>query len=118
SGLDRFIRPDKSFIGRDGMLAYKEAGLKWNFVTLTVEGNDDVDPRGSEAIYSEGGDLVGRVTSGGYGWRIGKSIALAMVQPGCAEVGTRLKVKILGNLYQATVVTESPFDPDNSVLRA
>ena len=118
SGLDRFIRPDKAFIGRDAMLSYKENGLKWNFVTLTVEGNEDVDPRGSEAIYTETGELVGRVTSGGYGWRIGKSVALAMVQPGFTEPGKRLKIKILGSLYSATVVPESPFDPENAVLRA
>lgn len=118
SGLDRFIRPEKSFIGRDAMLAAREQGLRWNFVTLVVEGNTDVDARGSEAIYDETGALAGRVTSGGYGWRIGKSVALAMVKPAHAVEGTRLKVRILGSLYDATVVAESPFDPDNAVIRA
>ncbi|TDK36762.1 FAD-dependent oxidoreductase [Rhizobium deserti] len=118
SALDRFVRPEKSFIGRDAMLAYKESGLKWNFATLIVSGSSDVDARGSEAIYGEGGELVGRVTSGGFGWRIGQSVALAMVKPSSAAVGTKLKIKILGTLYDATVVPESPFDPDNLVLRA
>ena len=40
----------------------------------------DADARGSEAIYL-GDELVGRATSGGYGWRVGKSLALAMVRP-------------------------------------
>jgi dimethylglycine dehydrogenase len=118
SGLDRFIRPEKSFIGRDAMLATKEKGLRFNFVTLTLSGNQDVDARGSEAIYAPNGDLVGRVTSGGFGWRIGASLALAMVKPAYATVGTELKVKILGTLYDAKVVPESPFDPDNALLRA
>ncbi|MCK8781035.1 FAD-dependent oxidoreductase [Rhizobium sp. NTR19] len=118
SALDRFIRPEKSFIGRDAMLAYKGKGLKWNFVTLIVSGNDDVDARGSEAIYNEAGELVGRATSGGYGWRIGKSVALAMVKPDHAAEGTKLKIKILGTTYDAVVVPESPFDPENAVLRA
>nr|CAD6413265.1 dimethylglycine dehydrogenase [Rhizobium sp. Q54] len=118
SALDRFIRPEKSFTGRNAMLAYKEKGLKWNFATLVVEGNTDVDARGSEAIYDEAGELVGRATSGGFGWRIGKSLALAMVKPAKAEIGTKLKIKILGSLYDATVVPESPFDPENTVLRA
>jgi Glycine cleavage system T protein (aminomethyltransferase) len=118
SALDRFIRPEKSFIGREAMIAYKEKGLKWNFVTLIVSGNDDVDARGSEAIYNEAGELVGRATSGGYGWRIGKSVALAMVKPDHAAEGTKLKIKILGNTYDAMVVPESPFDPENAVLRA
>lgn len=118
SALDRFIRPEKPFIGRDAMLAYKEKGLKWNFVTLIVSGNNDVDARGSEAIYNEAGDLVGRVTSGGFGWRIGKSVALAMVKPDYVAEGTKLKIKILGTKYDATVVPESPFDAENAVLRA
>lgn len=118
SGLDRFIKPEKQFLGRDALLAYRENGLKWNFCTLVVEGVEDVDARGSEAIYNEAGELVGRATNGGYGWRIGKSIALAMVRPGYQETGTRLKIKILGRLYDASVIAESPFDPDNEVLRA
>ncbi len=118
SGLDRFIKTDKQFLGREGLLCYKEKGLKWNFCTLVVEGANDVDARGSEAIYNQAGELIGRATNGAYGWRIGKSLALAMVKPGYAETGTQLKIKILGNLYNASVVAESPFDADNVALRA
>ncbi len=118
SGLDRFIKPEKSFIGRDAVVAYKENGVKWVFSTLEVKGTTDVDARGSEAIYDQSGELVGRVTSGGYGWRVGKSLALAMLKPSHSELGTQLKVKILGTVYEAAVVGESPFDPDNAVLRA
>ncbi|MGQ3142816.1 GcvT family protein [Rhizobium oryzihabitans] len=118
SGLDRFLRPEKSFIGRDALVAYKEAGVKWVFSTLTVTGNTDVDARGSEAISDESGALAGRVTSGGFGWRIGKSIALAMLKPEYAAIGTKLKIRILGTLYDAEVVEESPFDTENALLRA
>ncbi|EMS94992.1 dimethylglycine dehydrogenase [Agrobacterium tumefaciens str. Cherry 2E-2-2] len=118
SGLDRFLRPEKSFIGRDALVAYKEAGVKWVFSTLTVSGNTDVDARGSEAIVDESGALAGRVTSGGFGWRLGKSIALAMLKPEYAAVGTKLKIRILGTSYDAEVVEESPFDTDNALLRA
>jgi len=118
SGLDRFIKTDKEFLGKEGLLSYKEKGLKWNFCTLVVEGANDVDARGSEAIYNQAGELIGRATNGAYGWRIGKSLALAMVKPGYAEAGTQLKIKILGNLYNASVVAESPFDADNVALRA
>ncbi|CUX18843.1 FAD-dependent oxidoreductase [Rhizobium oryzihabitans] len=118
SGLDRFLRPEKSFIGRDALVAYKESGVKWVFSTLTVTGNTDVDARGSEAISDESGALAGRVTSGGFGWRIGKSIALAMLKPEYAAIGTKLKIRILGTLYDAEVVEESPFDTENALLRA
>ncbi|NTF31974.1 GcvT family protein [Rhizobium skierniewicense] len=117
SGLDRFIKPEKQFIGRDAVVAGKEKGLKWIFATLVVTGNTTVDARGSEAIYNTAGEVVGRATSGGFGWRIGKSLALAMLSPDHSAVGTKLKIKILGDLYDAEVVVESPFDPDNAMLR-
>jgi dimethylglycine dehydrogenase len=37
----------------------------------------DADARGSEAVTITGGELVGQATSGGYGWRTGKSLANA-----------------------------------------
>ena len=115
SGLDRFIRPDKGdFLGREALVAAHEKGDRWKFVTLEVHGVSDVDARGSEAIY-KGDALVGRATHGGYGWRVGKSLALAMVQPGHA--GDDLEIVILGKRYRATPLAESPFDPENARLR-
>ncbi|MCO5730207.1 FAD-dependent oxidoreductase [Rhizobium sp. SSA_523] len=117
SGLDRFIRPEKPFLGRDGLLAHRAEGLRWIFSTIEVKGTTDVDARGSEAIYNSAGELVGRATSGGYGWRVGKSLALAMLDPQHAAIGTQLRIRILGTLYEAEVIGESPFDPDNQRLR-
>jgi dimethylglycine dehydrogenase len=60
---------------------------------------------------------VGRATSGGYGWRVEKSLALAMVRPDLAEVGTELEITILGVRHKATVIADCPYDPDNAALR-
>ena len=64
------------------------------------------------------GELVGRCTNGGYGWRVGKSLALGMVRPDLGEIGSELDVIILGKPYRARVVEESPFDPANERLRS
>ena len=48
----------------------------------------------------------------------GKSIALAMVKPDLANVGEKLKVDILGKMYEATILEESPYDAENKLLRA
>jgi len=64
-----------------------------------------------------GGELVGRCTSGGFGWRTGKSLALAMVRPDLGETGTELDLTILGETKRATVIPDSPFDPANARLR-
>jgi dimethylglycine dehydrogenase len=118
SGLDRFVHPNKGdFIGRDALVAWRERGFKNRFVTLEVTGVTDADARGNEPI-TKNGELVGRCTSGGYGWRIGKSLALAMVRPDLGEIGTELDVSILGKPHRAMVIEESPFDPNNDRLRA
>ncbi len=118
SGLDRFISLKKpGFFGKDALLAWRERGLANRLVTLEVHGVTDADARGSEAVY-RGDELVGRVTSGGYGWRCGKSLALAMVAPALGEPGTQLEVVILGERRNATVIADSPFDPDNTALRS
>jgi dimethylglycine dehydrogenase len=118
SGLDRFVHPNKGqFLGRDALVERHGQGGDWRFVTMEVHGVSDADARGSEAIY-KGDDLVGRATSGVYGWRLGKSLALAMVKPEHGELGTELEIAILGDRYKVTIIEESPFDPDNERLRA
>ena len=62
--------------------------------------------------------VVGRATGGEYGFRLDKSIALAMVKPDLANVGEKLKVDILGKMYEATILDESPYDAENKLLRA
>ena len=118
SGLDRFISLKKpGFFGKDALLAWKARGLVNRLVTMEVLDVTEADARGSEPIWL-GDDLVGRATSGGYGWRVGKSLALAMVRPDLAAPGTALDISILGRRRKAVVIPDSPFDPDNTALRS
>ncbi|MCB1757850.1 MAG: FAD-dependent oxidoreductase, partial [Gammaproteobacteria bacterium] len=119
SGLDRFVRLDKScdFIGKQALIDWQKKGFDNVFVTLEVHGVTHSDARGSEPLYADG-KLVGRATSGGFGWRTGKSLALGMVRPEFSAGGTALQIRILGEMYAATVIDESPYDPDNRRLRA
>ena len=118
SGLDRFISLKKpSFFGREALLAWKDQGSANQLFTMEVHDVTDADARGSEPIY-QNDDIVGRVTSGGYGWRVGKSLALAMVRPDLAVVGAELEIAILGVRHNATIIADSPFDPDNQALRS
>lgn len=118
SGLQRFVKFDKpDFIGKAGLSRWQEEGFRWQFVTAEMRGADGVDARGSEPIY-RAGELVGRSTSGGYGWRVGKSLVLGMVALECAAVGTEMEIEVLGQRYALVVIDESPFDPDNARLRS
>jgi len=119
SGLDRFVHPDKGdFIGRDALLAWRERGFSNTFVTLEVRDVTDADPLGNNPIYDGAGRLVGRTTGGNYGFRVEKSLALAMVRPEFSGLGTDLSMDILGERHRVTVIPESPYDPENLRLRA
>ena len=118
SGLDRFVHPNKGdFIGRDALVQWREKGFDNKFVTLEVHDVTDADALGNNPIYQDG-NVVGRATGGNYGFRIQKSIALAMVNPKCAEPGTKLTMDILGTMHDVTVIEESPYDPTNEKLRS
>jgi dimethylglycine dehydrogenase len=118
SGLERFVDFAKGlFVGRDALVAWRERGLCNRLVTLEVLGVTDADPRGSEQVTKDGA-MVGRTTSGGYGWRTGKSLALAMVRPEYAALGSDLEVHVLGKTLRAVVIPDSPYDPRNTALRA
>jgi dimethylglycine dehydrogenase len=99
------------------LLAWQEKGFVNCFATLVVHGVVDADARGSEGLYKDG-QLIGRATSGGYGFRTQKSLALGLVKTAYGAIGTELEIEILGERYKATVIDESPFDANNEALRA
>ncbi|HZZ60468.1 MAG TPA: FAD-dependent oxidoreductase, partial [Roseiarcus sp.] len=117
SGLERFVDFKKGpFLGRDALITWCGKGFENALVTLEVLGVADADARGSEPV-TKGGATVGRTTSGGYGWRTGKSLALAMVRPEFAAPGTEVEVRVLGEQRRAVVIPDSPYDPANKALR-
>jgi dimethylglycine dehydrogenase len=93
-------------------------GVRSTCVTVLVDGPDDADPWGREALYAADGSRTGRLTSGGYSVQFGKSIGLGYVRPEHAAPGTRLEVRMQGRRWPAEVVRDSPYDPDNVRLRA
>ena len=118
SGLHRFVHPNKgNFIGRDALVEWREAGFANQLATLEVHDITDADPLGNNPIYHDG-EMVGRATSGNYGPRLDKSFVMAMVPPALADQGTKLEIDVLGARHPATVVQDSPYDPDNHKLRA
>jgi dimethylglycine dehydrogenase len=117
AGLDRFVHLNKTeFRGREALVRQQQQGVPNRFVTLACEVKN-ADPLGNEPIY-QGRKMVGRATSGAYGYTVGQSLAVAYVKPEVAQPGTELKIEILGRKYPAVVIPESPWDPENARLRA
>ena len=113
AGLEKFINFNKEFLGKD---ALQKRNVKSKCVTLLIDGPKDCDPWGREAIYKDG-ETIGRLTSGGYSVFFEKSIGMGYVDKVYANIGEKLKVKMLNQLWPATIVEDSPYDQNNSKIR-
>ena len=117
-GLERFVDWTKDFVGKPAMLAEKQAGVKKSFVTLTLDAPGAADAPYMSMIW-HGGVIVGETTSGAWGYRIGKSVALGMLRPDLCVPGGRVEVEIFGERFAATVQADAPlWDPANQRIRA
>jgi len=114
AGLERFVDLSKDFTGKRAM---QETGIRSACVTLLIDGPEDADPWGREALYA-GATKVGRLTSGGWSVAFGKQIGMGYVAPAHAAAGTKLQVKMFDRLWNAEVTEDSPYDPQNARLRA
>jgi len=112
--LPRFIDLSKDFHGKAEMEAL---GVRVKCCTLLIDGPEDADPWGREVLYTAEGERVGRLTSGGYSVAFEESIGMGYVKPELAVEGTKLKVKMLDQLWDATVTCDSPYDPKNETIR-
>src|SRR3954453_11619035 len=116
AGVGFAVKLDKGdFIGRDALQDATEP--RDRLVCLTL-----ADPRavalGSEPVRVPGGEPLGRVMSGGFGYAVGASIAFAYVPRGHAEPGTQLEVDIFGDWVGAQVQREPLRDPEGARVRA
>ena len=117
AALDRFVKIDKpgGFIGQEALRREALTGPPERFVPLLVDATD-ADAAAVSIVY-QGDKVVGLVTSGGYGYRLRQSIALAYVRTDLAVPGTELEVEILGERRRAVVAREPLYDPENARLR-
>lgn len=118
-GLERFVKWDKpDFRGKAALQNEKQQGVKKRFVTLVVENPGDCDAPSVSTLWHDG-KIVGETTSGGWGHRIDKSIALGMLRADLAEPDTAIEIEIFGDRFKAVVQKDEPlWDPKNERLRA
>jgi glycine cleavage system aminomethyltransferase T/glycine/D-amino acid oxidase-like deaminating enzyme len=111
AGLGFCVRDDKDFVGRDALAARP---IERRLRCLVLD-----DPR-SVALGNEpvrvGGEIVGRVTSAGYGYTVERSIAYAYLPPE-HEAGTAVDVDIFGRWVPGEVAREPVYDPGGERIR-
>lgn len=113
AGLGFAVRMETTFLGRDRL---SPSGSGDRLCCLVLE-----DPRsvalGNEPVM-HGGEVVGRVTSGGLGYELGVSIAYAWLPVALAGTGTRVSVDVFGVAVGAEVRPDPLYDPAGTRLRA
>ena len=104
------------FIGREALIRARDDGVAPQLCCLVLD-----DPR-SVALSNEpvmvDGAVAGRVTSGGYGYTVGASIAYAYLPPEHAAPGTEVAVEIFGEWVSGRVASEPLYDPDGARVRS
>ena len=118
AGMDRFFNLNKksNFIGSQILRNKLQSGVDIKIVYLEIN-VDDADTRGNEPVYHNN-KIVGVITSGGYGFRINKSLAFAYVQAELAKDETELFVEIQGQKRKAKILNEPAYDPQNKKLKS
>ena len=117
AGLGRFVDLAKGeFVGRAAAIEEKESGGKLRLATFTVDAGD-ADAIGDEPIWHDG-RVVGWVTSGAYGHRVQRSLALGYVPRALAEVSEGFEIEIIGERHRARRESAAAFDPSGGLMRA
>ena len=117
AGLGFAVKLDgRDFVGRGALVAARADGSAPRLCCLVL-----ADPR-AVALSNEpvrvGDAIAGRVTSGGFGYTVGASIAYAYLPPEHAEPGTEVAVEIFGEWVPGRVEREPLFDPDGARVRS
>jgi len=116
AGLGRFVDLNKGdFIGRAAALEEKQSGGALRLVGFKVEASD-ADAIGDEPIWHDG-KVVGWVTSGAYGHRVGSSLALGYVPAAVATAADGFEIEIIGERHKAVRLAGAAFDPSGALMR-
>ena len=117
TGLSRFVKLDKQdFIGKAALLKRQAAGPQCKLVTLKIYTNHT--PAHPGASLMQDNTVVGTITSGDYGHRVGMNLAYAFVKPDFAAVGSSLQLDLCGEHIAAHIIEPSPYDPRFERMRA
>ena len=117
TGLSRFVKLDKQdFIGKAALLKRQAAGPQSKLVTLKIYTNHT--PAHPGASLMQDNTVVGTITSGDYGHRVGMNLAYAFVKPNFAAVGSSLQLDLCGEHIAAHIIEPSPYDPRFEHMRA
>ncbi len=113
TGLDRFVKMDKDFIGKQALETMIAEGPRRHLVTLELDSKTTPAHSGDSII--KDGKVVGTVTSAGWGYRTSKNLAYAFIDP---DAQTNLHALVMGKNIAAQIVEKNLYDPKNERVRS
>jgi len=113
SGIKSLIKTDnRKFTGRGALVDHDNRPNQKRMVLLEIM-REGSDPFYSHPVFLND-KVIGIVTSGAYGHRTNKKLALAYLDTEYVETqDDGLTVKILGDISPAKILHRPPYDPDN-----
>lgn len=117
SGLGGLVKSEKPFLNRAAWEKINQEKPRYLMCMLDIDAAE-ADASGGEPVFAEDGTPIGNVTTGGYGYHVGKSLAIAYVETRFHVPGAVVHVAILGRDVAARILDRPPFDPDGLRLRS
>ena len=115
AGMDSFINWKKEFVGKQATEAFRQQGVSRKLVPLIID--TPIDVTLDEAVMVDG-NAIGYITSGGYAHHMKQSMAMAYIDAKYADAGTKVQVEILGDFYDAEVVSGAVYDANGANMRS
>ena len=120
-GLEFSVNFEKEFIGKQALIQQQSQGASSYLIRFVVETDSPLLLLHDEPIYSDN-KLVGRTTSGGYGFRTGLNLCNAFINCDTGQMKSDLlnhnyEIELAGDRYTLRVLDQAAYDPNNLRLR-
>ena len=116
SGLDRFVKMNKDFIGKSALVEMIEKPKRKQFVSMLLDCDTAPAHPGDSVVMN--GKVIGTITSASWGYRVSKNIAYAFIDPEFSDPGSKIQVEVVGKPVNAEVVVRELYDPEFERLKA
>ena len=108
---DRFVKPEKGdFLGKAALLKRIEDGPRKKLVTLKVDATNA--PARGGASLMRNGKVVGTITSGDWGYRVGMNLSYTFFISILAAPCTNIDFEHLGDCVRTESLAQSHYDSD------
>jgi 4-methylaminobutanoate oxidase (formaldehyde-forming) len=116
AGLGFAVDLEKDFIGREALERQRREGIARRLTCLALA-DERAMCLGNEPVFADG-HVISRVTSGGIGYTLGRSLALAYLPHGSEAPDSPISVEVFGERVDALVADAELYDAAGARIRS